>query len=69
MEKELLKKQAEFYKKMFIDGYVDRLTAQNMIQPYLNVINMDMQKIARGYGRYFEKITFEKYIKMLDKCD
>ncbi len=67
MDKKNLKKQAEYYKSMYISGYVNAEMAEKMIQPYLNILNNDREKIAKGYGRYFEKITFEKYIKMLDK--
>lgn len=63
MNKEDLKKQAEYYKTIYNSGYIDIETAREMIQPYLNVLNTERQKIATGYGRYFEKITFEKFIK------
>ena len=62
-----LKKQAEYYRNMYISGYIDEITAKNMIEPYLNVMNNTMQKISKSYGRYFEKITFKKYLEMLDK--
>ena len=67
MDKEHLKQQAEYYKKMYIAGYVSEEMARDMIQPYLNVVNVDCQNIAKAYGRYFEKITFNKFIKTLDK--
>lgn len=63
MDKELLKKQAEYYREMFMAGYVTKDNAINMIQPYLNLINKDSENIAKAYGRYFRKITFEDYIK------
>ena len=63
MNKVNLKKQAEYYKTIYNSGYIDIEMAREMIQPYLNVINAEREKIAKGYGRYFEKITFEKFIK------
>ena len=48
MNKENLKKQAEYYKTIYNSGYIDIEMAREMIQPYLNVINAEREKIAKG---------------------
>ena len=62
MDREQLKKQAEYYKEMFIAGYITKECAMNMINPYLNLINRDNKNIAKAYGRYFQEKTFEDFI-------
>ena len=62
MNKTILKKQAEYYRNMYLAGYIDAKSAQEMIQPYLNVLNADNANIARAYGRYFKKINFIDFI-------
>ena len=63
MNKEQLKKQAEYYRQMYMAGYVTRDNAIEMIQPYLNLMNRDLQNVAKAYGRYFRAITFEDFVK------
>ena len=60
--KEKLKKQAYLYKKMYLNGEVTEEQAREKIQPYLNVINAILRRIARGYRLYFKEQTFEKFM-------
>ena len=63
MNKEKLKKQAEYYKDMFLAGYITKDNAIPMIEPYLNLINRDRKNIAKAYGRYYKAKTFDDFIK------
>lgn len=61
--KENLKNQAEFYKELYINGEMDIETTINMVMPYINLINIERQKISKAYGQYLPTITFEKFMK------
>ena len=63
LDKEKLRKQAEYYKQMYLTGYITKDIAIPMIEPYLNLVNRDCQNIAKAYGRYFSPKTFEDFIK------
>ena len=40
-----------------------------MIQPYINIINKDREKISKAYNRYIPMLTFEEFIKKgIDIC-
>lgn len=58
-----LKNQAEFYKKRFYDGEVNIEIAKEMIMPYINLLNLEREKLSKAYGRYLSPITFEKFLK------
>ena len=59
-----LKNQAEFYKKRFYDGEVSLEMAREMIMPYINLLNIEREKLSKAYGRYLSTITFEKFLKI-----
>ena len=58
-----LKRQAEFYKQRYFDGDIGIEIAKEMIMPYINLLNIDNEKISKAYGRYLPPITFDKFIK------
>lgn len=58
-----LKRQAEFYRQRYFDGDVSIEIAKEMIMPYINLLNIDNEKISKAYGRYLPPITFDKFIK------
>ena len=58
-----LKRQAEFYKQKYFDGDISIEIAKEMIMPYINLLNIDNEKISKAYGRYLSPITFDKFIK------
>jgi len=58
-----LKRQAEFYKQRYFDGDISIEIAKEMIMPYINLLNIDNEKISKAYGRYLPPITFDKFIK------
>lgn len=59
-----LKRQAEFYKQRYFDGDISIEIAKEMIMPYINLLNIDNEKISKAYGRYLPPITFDKFIKI-----
>lgn len=58
-----LKRQAEFYRQRYFDGDISIEVAKEMIMPYINLLNIDNEKISKAYGRYLPPITFDKFIK------
>ena len=58
-----LKRQAEFYRQRYFDGDISIEVAKEMIMPYINLLNIDNEKISKAYGRYLRPITFDKFIK------
>ena len=58
-----LKRQAEFYRQGYLDGDINIKVAKEMIMPYINLLNIDNEKISKAYGRYLPPITFDKFIK------
>lgn len=58
-----LKRQAEFYRQRYFDGDISIEVAKEMIMPYINLLNIDNEKISKAYGRYLPLITFDKFIK------
>lgn len=60
--KENLKRQAEFYKKLYFDGEMDIETTREMVMPYINILCIERNKISKAYGRYLPTITFEKFM-------
>lgn len=58
-----LKRQAEFYKQRYFDGDISIEIAKEMIMPYINLLNIDNEKISKAYGQYLPTITFEKFLK------
>lgn len=60
-----LKRQAEFYKQRYFDGDISIEIAKEMIMPYINLLNIDNEKISKAYGRYLPPITFDKFIKSI----
>ena len=58
-----LKRQAEFYRQRYLDGDISIEVAKEMIIPYINLLNIDNEKISKAYGRYLPPITFDKFIK------
>ena len=60
--KEELRKQAEYYKELFLKGEVSEEKAREMIQPYINVINASIKEVERAYRLYIKEQTFEKFM-------
>ena len=58
-----LKRQAEFYRQRYFDGDISIEVAKEMIMPYINLLNIDNEKISKAYGRYLPPVTFEKFMK------
>lgn len=61
--KDELRKQAEDYKKLYIKGEVSKEQAEEMIQPYLNVLNYSIRRIGKAYRMYIKEQTFEDFMK------
>ena len=61
--KDELRKQAEYYKKLFVNGEISKDEAIEKIQPYLNILNMSIDGLAKAYGMYIKKQTFEDFMK------
>lgn len=69
MDKKRLEQDAKEYRTMLINGKVDIENARDMIQPYINIINKDREKISKAYNRYIPMLTFEEFIKKgIDIC-
>ena len=60
--KDELRKQAEYYKELYLKGEVSEEKAREMIQPYLNVINASIKEVERAYRLYIKEQTFEKFM-------
>lgn len=58
-----LKNQAEFYKKLYLDGEIDINITREMVMPYINILCLEREKLSKAYGRYLPPITFEKFMK------
>lgn len=58
-----LKNQAEFYKKLYLDGEMDINITREMVMPYINILCLEREKLSKAYGRYLPPITFEKFMK------
>lgn len=68
MDRKKCREEAKKYKEQYLNGEIDLETAKELIQPCLNIINQDMRKIYKAYGVwFFNEITFENYIKTVDK--
>lgn len=61
--KKNLENQANFYKRLYLDGEIDINTTINMVMPYINLINNERCKISKAYGQYLPNLTFEKFMK------
>ena len=61
--REILKNQAEFYKKLYFDGDVDINITQQMVMPYINLLCIEREKLSKAYGQYLPTITFEKFMR------
>ena len=62
--RENLKQQAEFYKKLYFDGEIDIYTTKEMVTPYINILCLEREKLSKAYGRYLPPVTFEKFMKI-----
>ena len=60
--KDELRKQAEYYKKLYLNGEISQEKAIEMIQPYLNVINHSIREVQRAYKLYIKQQTFEDFM-------
>ena len=60
--KDELRKQAEYYKKLYLNGKISQEKAIEMIQPYLNVINHSIREVQRAYKLYIKQQTFEDFM-------
>ena len=60
--KDELRKQAEYYKDLYIKGEISEEKAREMIQPYLNVINFSIREIEKAYRLYIKEQTFENFM-------
>ena len=60
--KEELRKQAEYYKKLYLNGEISQDKAIEMIQPYLNVINHSIREVGRAYKLYIKQQTFQDFM-------
>lgn len=60
--KDELRKQAEYYKQLYLNGEISEEEARKMIQPYLNVINKSIREIEKAYRLYIQEQTFEKFM-------
>ena len=60
--KDELRKQAEYYKELYLNGTISEEKAREMIQPYLNVINTSIREVERAYHLYIKEQTFEKFM-------
>lgn len=60
--KEELRKQAEYYKELFFKGEISEEKAREMVQPYINVLNLSIKEVRRAYGLYIKEQTFEKFM-------
>lgn len=61
--RENLKNQAEFYKKLYFDGDIDINITKQMVMPYINLLCIEREKLSKAYGRYLPPITFEKFMR------
>lgn len=61
--RENLKNQAEFYKKLYFDGDIDIDITRQMVMPYINLLCIEREKLSKAYGRYLLPITFEKFMR------
>ena len=61
--KEEARKQAEYYKDLYIKGEISQEQAKEMIQPYLNIINYSIRKLEKAYRLYIKEQTFEDFMK------
>lgn len=61
--KDELRKQAENYKELYIQGKISQEEAEKMIQPYLNVLNFSIKRVGKAYRMYIKEQTFEDFMK------
>ena len=60
--KDELRKQAEYYKELYIKGEISQQQAEEMIQPYLNVLNYSIKRVSKAYRMYIKEQTFEDFM-------
>lgn len=60
--KDELRKKAEYYKELYLKGEISEEKAREMIQPYINVLNLSIKEVRRAYGLYIKEQTFEKFM-------
>lgn len=69
MDKKKLEQDTKEYRTMLINGNIDIESAKDAIQPYINIVNKDREKISKAYNRYIPMLTFEEFIKKgIDIC-
>ena len=61
--KDQLRKQAEYYKDLYIKGQISKDEAIEKIQPYLNVLNHSIDELGRAYKLYIKQQTFDDFMK------
>ena len=61
--KDELRKQAEHYKELYIKGEISQQEAEEMIQPYLNVLNFSIRRVGKAYRMYIKEQTFDDFMK------
>lgn len=57
-----LKEQAERYKDLYRQGKVSQEEAMEMAQPYLNLLNCSIHKLAKAYNIYIKEQTFKDFM-------
>lgn len=60
--KDELRKQAEYYKELYIKGEISQEKAEEMIQPYLNVLNYSIDRVRKAYRMYIKEQTFDDFM-------
>ena len=61
--KDELRKQAEYYKTLYVNGQISKDDAMEKIQPYLNVLNRSIDEVGRAYKLYIKQQTFEDFMR------
>ena len=61
--KDELRKQAEYYKDLYIKGKISKEDAIEKIQPYLNILNHSISEVGKAYKLYIKQQTFEDFMK------
>jgi hypothetical protein len=54
---------AEYYRSLYNLGGCSREVAKEMIEPYLNKVNLKSKELAKKYNQKHRNITFANYIR------
>lgn len=62
-EIDIVREKAEYYRDLYRLNLCDRKMAQNMIQPYLDLVNAKSDELAKKYNQKPKYVSFIEYTR------